>query len=292
MTKKIGLSELIINPDGSIFHLKLKPGQIANDIILVGDPRRVKMVAGYFDKIELQVQNREFATITGEYQGKRLTVISTGIGTDNIDIVLNELDALVNLDFIKRELKTDYTKLSIIRIGTSGALQADIPINSYLVTRKSIGFDGLINFYARREEIVDINLENAFKNHTAWNPLMASPYVVDCDEYLFNKIFDHQFLEGITISAPGFYGPQGRILRLKTVDPLMNRKIESFSFNNMRITNFEMESSAIYGLSKLMGHHALTVCLIIANRVVNNVVTNYKTEMERLVHLILNKLKD
>jgi uridine phosphorylase len=292
MTKKIGLSELIINPDGSIFHLKLRPGQIANDIILVGDPARVQMVAAYFDKVELQVQNREFASITGEYQGKRLTVISTGIGTDNIDIVLNELDALVNLDFIRRELKTDYTKLSIIRIGTSGALQADIPINSYLVTRKSIGFDGLINFYARREEIVDINLENAFKNHTAWNPLMASPYVVDCDEYLFNKIFDHQFLEGITISAPGFYGPQGRILRLKTVDPLMNRKIESFSFNNMRITNFEMESSAIYGLSKLMGHHALTVCLIIANRVANNVVTNYKTEMERLVHLILNKLKD
>jgi uridine phosphorylase len=290
MTKKIGLSELIINPDGSIFHLKLRPGQIANDIILVGDPARVQMVAAYFDKVEPQVQNREFSTITGEYQGKRVTVLSTGIGTDNIDIVLNELDALVNIDLFNRESKTNHTKLNIIRIGTSGALQADIPINSCLVTRKSIGFDGLINFYARREEITDLQLENAFKKHTNWNPLLASPYVVDCDNLLFNKIFDHQFLEGITISAPGFYGPQGRELRLKVYDPSLNLKIESFRFNNMKITNYEMESSAIYGLSRLMGHRALTVCLIIANRIVNNVGTDYKTEMERLVHLILNKL--
>lgn len=290
MTKKIGLSELIVNPDGSIFHLRLKPGQIANDIILVGDPGRVKMVAGYFDKIELEEQNREFATITGKYQGKRLTVLSTGIGTDNIDIVLNELDALVNIDFITRESNADHRKLNIIRIGTSGALQADIPINSFLVSRKSIGFDGLINFYARREEITDINFENAFKKQVNWNPLLASPYVVNCDDHLFNKILDDQFLEGITISAPGFYGPQGRELRLRTADPLLNKKIESFRFNNMRITNYEMESSAIYGLSRLMGHNALTVCLIIANRIVNNAGTNYKPYMERLVHLILNKL--
>jgi uridine phosphorylase len=290
MTKKIGSSELIVNPDGSIFHLKLKPGQIASDIILVGDPGRVQMVAGFFDKIELQVQNREFATITGEYHGKRLTVLSTGIGTDNIDIVLNELDALVNIDLLNRKLKVDRTSLNIIRIGTSGALQTDIPIYSFLVTRKSIGIDGLMNFYARREEISDYSLETAFKKHTKWNPLFASPYVVDCDDKLFNKIFDHQFIEGITISAPGFYAPQGRELRLKAAVPGLNSKIESFRFNNQKITNYEMESSAIYGLSKLMGHRALTVCLIIANRIIHNVGTNYKSEMERLVKLILDNL--
>ena len=290
MTKKIGSSELIVNPDGSIFHLKLKPGQVANDIILVGDPGRVQMVAGFFDKIELQVQNREFATITGEYQGKRLTVLSTGIGTDNIDIVLNELDALVNIDLLNRKLKVDHTSLNIIRIGTSGALQTDIPIYSFLVTRKSIGIDGLMNFYACREEISDYSLETAFKKHTKWNPLFASPYVVDCDDILFNKIFDHQFIEGITISAPGFYAPQGRELRLKAAVPGLNSKIESFRFNNLKITNYEMESSAIYGLSKLMGHRALTVCLIIANRIIHNVGTDYKSEMERLVKLILDNL--
>jgi uridine phosphorylase len=292
MVKKIGSSELIINPDGSIFHLKLKPGQVANDIILVGDPERVKMVAGYFDKIELSAQNREFTTITGEYQGKRLTVLSTGIGTDNIDIVVNELDALVNVDLINRETKAEHTSLNIIRIGTSGALQADIPIFTFLASGKSIGFDGLLNFYARREEISDPVFESAFKIHTKWNPLLASPYVVNSDANLFNKICDDQFTEGITISAPGFYGPQGRQLRLAAADPELNNKIETFRFNNMKITNYEMESSAIYGLSKLMGHHALTVCLIIANRIVHNVDTDYRPEMERLVQVILNKLTE
>ena len=290
MTKKIGFSELIVNPDGSIFHLKLKPGQIANNIILVGDPGRVQMVSRFFDKIELQVQNREFVTITGEYQGKRLTVLSTGIGTDNIDIVLNELDALVNIDLLNRELKVNHTSLNIIRIGTSGALQTDIPVYSFLATRKSIGIDGLINFYAGREEITDPSFETAFKKHTEWNPLLASPYVVDSDETLFRKIFDHHFIEGITISAPGFYGPQGRELRLKTAYPRLNSKIESFRYNNMKITNYEMECSAIYGLSKLMRHRALTVCLIIANRIIHNVGTDYKSEMERLVKLVLDKL--
>jgi uridine phosphorylase len=290
--KKIGQSELMVNPDGTVFHLKLKPGQIAEDIILVGDPGRVQMVAGFFDKIDLKQQNREFATITGEYKGKRITVLSTGIGTDNIDIVLNELDALVNIDLVKSEPKTDHTSLNIIRIGTSGALQADIPIYSYLASKKSIGFDGLINFYARRDEISDVFLENAFKKHTVWNPLLASPYVIDCDDILFSKFVDHRFLEGITISAPGFYGPQGRELRLKAADPFLNNKIETFRFSNMRITNYEMESSAIYGLSKLMGHHALTVCLIIANRIVNEVGIDYKQKMESLVQLILKKLTD
>jgi uridine phosphorylase len=290
MTKKIGSSELMINPDGSIFHLKLKPGQIAYNIILVGDPGRVKMVAGFFDKIEFEVQNREFVTITGEYNGKRLTVLSTGIGTDNIDIVLNELDALVNIDFLKREIKPDLTSLNIIRIGTSGALQSDIPIFSFLASRRSIGFDGLMNFYARRQEISDLAMETAFKKHTKWNPLLASPYVVSSDVNLFSKICDEQFIEGITISAPGFYAPQGRELRLEAADPDLNNKIESFRFNDKKITNYEMESSAIYGLSKLMGHHALTVCLIIANRIVHNVGADYKPEMERLVQLIVSKL--
>ena len=290
MTKKIGSSELILNPDGSIFHLKLKPEQVAHDVILVGDPGRVKMVGGYFDEIEFEVQNREFATITGKYKCKRLTVLSTGIGTDNIDIVLNELDALVNIDLINREVKAERTSLNIIRIGTSGALQADIPIFSFLASRKSIGFDGLLNFYARRNEISDLDFESAFKKHTKWNPLLASPYVVNCDDLLFNRICDNQFVEGITVSAPGFYAPQGRELRLEIVDPEINIKLESFRFKNMKITNYEMESSAIYGLSKLMGHHALTVCLIIANRVIHNVGTDYKPEMERLVKLVLSKL--
>jgi uridine phosphorylase len=290
MTKKIGSSELIVNPDGSIFHLKIKPGQIANDIILVGDPARVHMVASFFDKIELEMQNREFTTITGEYHGKRLTVLSTGIGTDNIDIVLNELDALVNIDLPNREIKVDHTSLNIIRIGTSGALQTDIPIYSFLITKKSIGIDGLMNFYAHHEKVTDLSLQSAFKKHTHWNPLLASPYAVDSNELLFSKIFDHQFIEGITISAPGFYAPQGRELRLKTADPGLINKIESFLYNNMKITNYEMESSAIYGLSKLMGHQALTVCLIIANRIVHDVGTDYQPNMERLVKLVLDKL--
>ncbi len=292
MTKKIGYSELILNSDDSVYHLKLKPDQVANDIILVGDPERVKMIAGNFNKIELEKENREFRTITGEYKGKRLTVLSTGIGAGNIDIVLNELDALVNLDFITREPKAEFTKLNILRIGTSGALQVDITVNSYVISRKSIGFDGLINFYAGRSGISDNDLEKAFKLHTNWNSLLASPYVVDCDNGLFDRIFDHQFLEGITISAPGFYGPQGRELRLKTIDPLLNKKIESFRFRNMKITNYEMESSAIYGLCKLMGHNALAVCLIIANRITNNTSADYKPEMEQLLHLILDKLTD
>lgn len=290
MAKKIGSSELIVNPDGSIFHLKLKPGQIANDIILVGDPGRVKMVGSYFDGIELEVKNREFTTITGVYKNKRLTVLSTGIGTDNIDIVLNELDALANIDLINREIKDKHTSLNIIRIGTSGALQTDIPLFSFLASRKSIGFDGLMNFYARREEISDLAFESAFIKYTNWNPLLATPYVVNCDDQLFRKLCDDQFIEGINISAPGFYAPQGRELRLQTADPGLNTRLETFRFNNMRITNYEMESSAIYGLSKLLGHHALTVCLIIANRIIHNVGTDYMPEMERLVQLILSKL--
>lgn len=290
MTKKIAPSELILNPDGSIFHLHLKPGQIANDIILVGDPDRVEMIAGFFDEIELKTQNREFVTATGRYKGKRISVLSTGIGTDNIDIVINELDALVNIDLETREIKTNKTSLNFIRIGTSGALQGDIPVDAFLASRKAIGFDGLMNFYARREEIADLPFEEAFKSYTNWNPLLASPYVVDCNIDLYNKITDNEFIPGITISAPGFYGPQGRELRLNIVDQHINNKIESFRFNKMKITNYEMECSAIYGLSKLLGHQALTVCIIIANRITRNASIDYKPVMKRLVNKILDKL--
>ena len=290
MTKKIAPSELILNPDGSIFHLHLKPGQLANDVILVGDPGRVEMIAGFFDEIELKAQNREFVTITGRYKGKRITVLSTGIGTDNIDIVVNELDALVNIDLETREIKATKTSLNLIRIGTSGALQGDIPVDSFLISRKAIGFDGLMNFYARREEFADLEFENAFKTYTDWNPLLASPYVVDCDTDLYNKITDGDFISGITISAPGFYGPQGRELRLNIIDRQINDKIELFRFNGMKITNYEMECSAIYGLSKLLGHQALTVCIIIANRINRDASSDYQPVMKRLVNKILDKL--
>jgi len=290
MTNKIAPSELILNADGSIFHLHLKPGQIASDIILVGDPGRVEMIAGFFDEIEVKAQNREFVTVTGRYKGKRITVLSTGIGTDNIDIVINELDALVNIDLETREIKPDKTSLNIIRIGTSGALQGDIPVDAFLVSRKAIGFDGLMNFYARREEFADLPFENAFKSYTNWNPLLASPYVVDCNLCLYNKITDGDFIPGITISAPGFYGPQGRELRLNIIDRQINDKIEAFRFDDMKITNYEMECSAIYGLSKLLGHQALTVCIIIANRISRDASSDYQPVMRRLVVKILDKL--
>ena len=290
MTNKIAPSELILNADGSIFHLHLKPGQIASDIILVGDPGRVEMIAGFFDEIEVKAQNREFVTVTGRYKGKRITVLSTGIGTDNIDIVINELDALVNIDLETREIKTEKTSLNIIRIGTSGALQGDIPVDAFLVSRKAIGFDGLMNFYARREEFADLPFENAFKSYTNWNPLLASPYVVDCNPGLYDKITDGDFIPGITISAPGFYGPQGRELRLNIIDRQINDKIEAFRFDDMKITNYEMECSAIYGLSKLLGHQALTVCIIIANRISRDASSDYQPVMKRLVGKILDKL--
>ncbi len=290
MKNKIASSELLLNPDGSIYHLHLKPGQIAKDIILVGDPERVDMIAQFFDTIEFRSQNREFVTITGNYKDKRITVLSTGIGTDNIDIVINELDALVNIDLEKREIKKTKTTLNFIRIGTSGALQPEIPVNAYLVSQIAIGFDGLMNFYARREEFADIQFEEAFKSYTNWNHLLASPYVVNCSEVLFNRIADNDFIMGITISAPGFYGPQGRELRLTIVDREINSKIESFRYNALEITNYEMECSAIYGLSKLLGHQALTICLIIANRITLQASSDYKQLMKLLVKKILDKL--
>lgn len=283
-------SELIINPDGSIFHLHMKPEQLAGNIILVGDPGRVKMIASFFDKIESETENREFVSATGYYGKKRITVLSTGIGTDNIDIVVNELDALVNIDLITRQVKKDQCSLNIIRIGTSGGLQGDIPVDAFLASKKAIGFDGLLNFYDKRNEVSDLPFEAAFKSFVGWNQLLPSPYVVESDDDLFDKIVDNEFISGITISAPGFYGPQGRKLRLEIADPLINDKIEAFRFKDQRITNYEMECSAIYGLSKLMGHKALTVCIIIANRVSKKANEDYKPVMVKLVKKVLDRI--
>lgn len=282
-------SELIINPDGSIFHLHLKPQDIANNIILVGDPGRVQTIASYFDEIELRVQNREFVSTTGIYKGKRLTVIATGIGTDNIDIVVNELDALANIDLKTRTIKKEKKSLNLIRIGTSGSLQREIPVNSFVISQKSIGFDGLLNFYANRIDVSDLEFEAAFMEHTNWDEFHTAPYVVDCSNKLFLKLASNNTFAGINISAPGFYGPQGRILRLPLADANLNEKIESFEFKGQKITNYEMESSAIYGLSKLLGHKALTICLIIANRVTGDASKDYHPEMKKLIEYVLNK---
>lgn len=286
----IAHSELIINPDGTIFHLHTKREDLAQTILLVGDPARCEMIADFFDKIDFSVKNREFETITGWYKQKHLTVISTGIGTDNIDIVVNELDALFNIDIETREIKKEKTKLNLIRVGTSGSLDKNIPVNSYVISEKSIGFDGLINFYANRNDVSDIEFEKAFLEHMNWSDLLAKPYVVDCSDKLLKQINDKETIMGINISSPGFYGPQGRVLRLQLADPDMNPKIESFQYKNHKITNYEMESSAIYGLSKLMGHEALTICLIIANRVTGEANENYYPEMNGMIKFLLDKL--
>lgn len=288
--KQFPSSELIINADGSIFHLHLKPEQLADKVILVGDPGRVETVASYFDNIECEVSNREFKTITGSYQGKRISVISTGIGTDNIDIVVNELDALVNIDLEKRVEKPDKKSLTLVRIGTSGGMQPEIPLGSFLISEKSIGFDGMLNFYAGRDNVSDLPFEEALKTHLNWHPRLASPYVVNADSGLVQQIGRDDMLRGVTISANGFYGPQGRELRLGLADPDLNNKIESFRYNNYKITNYEMEGSAIAGLSLLMGHRAMTVCCIIANRRVKASNTDYKPYIDKLISVVLERI--
>ena len=283
-------SELIINADGSIFHLHLKPEQLADHIILVGDPGRVELIGKMLTQIEFLVQNREFVSTTGKFNNQRITIVSTGIGTDNIDIVVNELDALANINLTTREINPVHRKLNFIRIGTSGGLQDYLPVNSFVISQKAIGFDGLLNFYANRNLVSDLEFEEAFKLHTDWGEQLTSPYVVDCSPYLLSKIHQDKTITGVTISAPGFYGPQGRVLRLPLADPQLNEKIESFAFKGQKITNFEMECSAIYGLSKLLGHEALTVCLIIANRVQKNANADYHQSMETLIKLVLERL--
>ncbi|OJV38750.1 MAG: phosphorylase [Bacteroidales bacterium 36-12] len=289
--KQFPPSELIINEDGSIFHLHLKPEQLADNVILVGDPGRVALVASYFDSQEFSVSSREFNTITGLYKGKRITVLSTGIGTDNIDIVMNELDALANIDLQSRTEKKEFRRLNIVRIGTSGGMQADIPLGSFLISEKSIGFDGMINFYAGRDSVSDLDFEAALIKHLNWNKQLAAPYVVDADEELVKRIGRDDMLRGVTISANGFYGPQGRKLRVGLADPHLNDKIESFRYKHYKITNYEMEGSAIAGLAKLMGgHKALTVCCVIANRRVEAANTDYKPYIEKLVQTVLDRI--
>ena len=283
-------SQLVLHGDGSVYHLRLFPEQIADTVILVGDPNRVAKISALFDVIEHQVSNRELVTHTGIYKGKRITALSTGMGTDNIDIVLNELDALVNIDLKQRTIKEKHTRLKLIRLGTSGALQPDIPVgNSFLASKYALGLDGLLHFYADSVQHIHHEMTDAFVEHMKWSPLLPSPYVVGCSESLMDQLaFD--FRKGITATSPGFYGPQGRVLRLPLSDEGMNKKIESFSFEGQNITNFEMESSALYGLSMLLGHDALTICLVIANRVTEKFSSDYHPFMERLIKNTLDRL--
>lgn len=289
MAQFIPDSELILNADGSVFHLHIHPDDVADNVILVGDPDRADLVASFFSKINVDVQNREFRTRTGLFNGKGVTVVSTGIGTDNIDIVVNELDAAVNIDLEKRVEKERKRSLNLIRIGTSGALQADIEVGQPVISEMAIGFDGMINFYRDRNKVSNLEMEAAFKKYMNWNPLLSSPYFVNSSPELLNKVgFDMR--KGITISAPGFYGPQGRVLRLPIQDAKINDKITAFEYNGHKITNYEMECSAIYGLAAMMGHNAITVCSIIANRLNKRAASSYKGSMKDLIETVLQRL--
>lgn len=283
-------SELIINEDGSVFHLHIRPEQLADKIILVGDPGRVNLVASHFDTREYEVESREFRTITGMYKGKHITVLSTGIGCDNIDIVVNELDALANIDFQTRHEKAELRSLEMVRIGTCGGLQPNTPVGTYIISAKSIGFDGLLNFYAGRNDVCDLEFEKAFKAHMKWNPLLCAPYVIDANSELTKRIGGEDMIRGVTIACGGFFGPQGRELRLPLADPIQNQKIEDFVYQGWRITNFEMESSALAGLSRLMGHRATTCCMVVANRFAKEANTDYKGSIDGLIKKVLDRI--
>ncbi len=291
MTRKtIAPSEMIINPDGSIFHLHILPEQLTDRIILVGDPGRVDMVAGFFDSRTFEVSSREFHTVGGIYKGKPIMCLSHGIGPDNIDIVINELDALANIDFATREIHDTDRTLSMVRIGTSGALQPELTIGTPVIAEKAIGFDGVLNYYAGRNSVSDLGFEEELCRHTGWNPLWAKPYVVDADSGLVDMIGRDDMVRGNTISAVGFYGPQGRELRLPLANPDLNSRIEGFEYKGRRITNYEMESAPLQGLCRLLGHRAMTVCSIIANRMNNKANPNYKNAMRDLVETVLERI--
>ena len=283
-------SELIINADGSCFHLHLKPEQLADRVILVGDPARVNTVAAHFDSIECEVQSREFHTITGNYKGKRITCQSHGIGCDNIDIVMNELDTLANIDYETRTEKPEHRTLTCVRIGTCGGLQPFTPTGSFVASVKSIGFDGLLNFYADRNKVCDLELEEAFKKHMKWDPIKGAPYVSIADAELIKQIAQDDMVRGYTISCGGFYGPQGRVLRAEIADPDQNQKVESFEYNDLKICNFEMESSALAGLASLLGHRAMTCCMVIANRYTTEMNTEYKNSIDTLIQKVLDRI--
>ena len=283
-------SELILNPDGSIYHLNLRPEQVADTIILVGDPNRVPRVSAYFDTIEFSTQKREFCTHTGTYKGKRLTALSTGIGPDNIDIVINELDALFNIDLHTRKPKEQLTSLNIVRFGTSGSLQADIPVDSFVLSSHGLGMDNMLHAYKNAPNVREIAMEEAFMAHTQWNTDKGRPYIVGCGETLKQRLLTDKVFEGITGTAPGFYGPQGRMLRLPVQAPTLNDKLHSFNYKGYRMTNLEMETSAIYGLSKLLGHQAVSLNAIIANRAAGTFTKDTKKVVENLIVYGLEQL--
>lgn len=286
----IPASELIINEDGSVFHIHLRPDQLRDNIILVGDPGRVDMVASYFDSIDYDVHSREFHAIAGKYKGKEVMCISHGIGPDNIEIVVTELDALANVDFKTRKLKSQHRTLNMVRIGTSGSLQENLHIGDFVIAEKGMGFDGILNFYADRDEVCDLRFEEEFCKHVSWDKTWAAPYTVDADSELVAQIGRDDMVRGFTIAAVGFYAPQGRMVRLKLKDPNLNEKIESFRFEGRPITNFEMESACLQGMAKLLGHRAMTVCCIIAERRTTNANTDYKPKVKRLVETVLERI--
>ena len=292
MNKYFAPSELIINEDGSIFHLHVKPEQLADKVILVGDPGRVPTVASHFDTQECDISSREFRTITGTYKGKRITVVSTGIGCDNIDIVMNELDALANIDFNSRREKEKLRSLELVRIGTCGGLQPYTPVGTFICSVKSVGFDGLLNFYEGRNAVCDLPLERTLLNHLGWsgNLCAPAPSVIDAHPELIERIAADDMVRGITVACGGFFGPQGRQLRIPLADPRQNEKIESFSYNGLQITNFEMESSALAGLARLMGHKATTCCMVIANREAGEAAPSYKNKIDDLIQLVIDRI--
>lgn len=285
----IAASELILNPDGSVYHLNLKPGQIANDIIFVGDQNRVEKITKHFDSIEFSTQKREFKTQTGTYKGKRISVMSTGIGPDNIDIVMNELDALVNVDLATRTVKSELTSLNIVRIGTSGSLQADIPCDSFVMSQYGLGLDNMLRSYLI-EEISEIDMEDAFITHTNWDMKKGRPYVIAGSASLEKKLESNKIFKGFTGTAGGFYGPQGRVVRLEIQDPELNNKMDSFNFKGIKMTNLEMETGAIYGLGKLLGHQCLSLNAIIANRASGTFSEDPYKAVDELITYTLNKL--
>ena len=289
-TKYFAPSELIINEDGSCFHLHLRPEQLADKVILVGDPARVNTVAAHFDTIECEVQSREFHTITGTYHGKRITCQSHGIGCVNIDIVVNELDTLANIDYATRTEKPEHRTLTMVRIGTCGGLQPFTPTGCFIASVKSIGFDGLLNYYAGRNVVCDVEMERAFTQHMAWNPIKGAPYVAVADDDLINQIAGDDMVRGYTISCGGFYGPQGRVLRADIADPQQNEKIEAFEYDGMKVCDFEMESSALAGLATLLGHRAMTCCMVIANRYAKEMNTEYKNSIDTLIQKVLDRI--
>ena len=282
-------TELITNPDGSVFHLHLKSGDISDHIIVVGDPGRVGMFSSLLKEIRVKKENREFRTVTGTYDNSEVTIISSGIGTDNIDILLNELDAIVNIDLETGEVREEPVSLNIVRIGTSGGIRADIPVGSYLLTETAIGFDGLLHFYEGYDWLLDTTLADVLAGHLEWPDTLSYPYAVNASKELMELFNDKNFIKGITISAPGFYGPQGRKIRLETFDSEINSKLASFSFRGRTISNYEMESSALYGLSGLLGHKAITICAVIGNRVTGEFIQDYKPLMTELALKVLGR---